>query len=313
MFSIVHPANADLRQQRNRLLQSCLRQAQDPDISPEYPLVLHADQSHLSYVIVCPSPGLAEGTARQQVVAHLNVWPTRVLTEEGARHVEVVLIGNVCTDPRYRGQGMMKALLERVYLDYPQAQFAILWSEQEELYHKLGFQSSCKEWRFTFAREPLTKLLPGTAPKITLKKAIDCDVQELKALRFPIPVTIDRTLGDWRSLCTIPMMYCAERRLGNQLSAFAMIGKGVDLQGVVHEWGATDPAALLQTLLGLMQRASWEQVTLLGPSALPQVWRESLQPFAQSVELATMALIKPLKGHNLQQLEGLFIWGPDSI
>ncbi len=294
-------------------MQSCLRQSQDPNILAEYPLVLHPDQNHLSYVTLIDSPSKANETPRQQVVAHTNVWPTSIRTNQADERIGVVLLGNVCTDPDYRNKGLMRALFARIYLDYPQAQFAILWSEREELYTKLGFESSCKEWRFTFSREKLSKELTRTPPEIALKQAKDCDIQELKDLRFPLSTTIDRLFEDWRTLCTIPMMYCAERRVDHQLTAFALTGKGVDLQGVVHEWGAKDPQVLLQTLLGLMQRASWDQLTLLCPISLSQAWREGLEPFTESVESATMALIKPLQGHSLEKLNGLFIWGLDSI
>src|SRR5262245_22456764 len=102
---LIHPETETLRAARDALLAASLR----PDGAPfrvarEYPIVLAAEGARFSYCLA------GEGDA-ETVVAHANLWPRKLRSADGGREIAVGLVGNVATDARLRGQGLMTALI----------------------------------------------------------------------------------------------------------------------------------------------------------------------------------------------------------
>src|SRR4051794_28539742 len=123
-YQVFHPDGRQVAA-RNRLLQRALRPEPAPfAIEREYPLVLGERGLGFSY---CLGRGV-------DMVAHANLWPRTLVT--GSGEVQVGLVGNVATDERYRGQGVMRSLLLELKREAERLglKALVLWSDLLEFY-----------------------------------------------------------------------------------------------------------------------------------------------------------------------------------
>jgi GNAT superfamily N-acetyltransferase len=302
--------------ERNSLLQKSLREdAKYFSIESEYPIVLSKDGSRFSY---CYRHEL-------ELVAHANLWPRVVTCSVTKQRWQIGLIGNVATDERFRGQGIMSNVLEHLITVATDTNLSILilWSDLLEFYQKQGFRSFGEERRYIFTRESLDQGLKDQAfsdiffTKHEIKSINDAVLDTFIDLRPKTSLTTDRTVSEFTSLLKIPNLnvYSSSDTAG-KLTAFAILGKGADMESVVHEWGgetASDISGLISFILADSER---EAAMLLSPKSLPKQFHTELARFSAGHEKHPMALAwthPALSKKDLRQLEDLFIWGLDSI
>lgn len=296
-------SNSDFAQ-RSKLLQRTMRHPEDPfAIETEYPIVLDPHSSSLS---LC---GFESG----ELVAHLNVWPRLLTSQDETIKIPVALVGNVASREDVRGRGYTQALFaeaERLAKLQGIAAF-FLWSDLHQFYQKLGFTSASRELRMTipvpadFTRHPPVVLLNAN----TLKAD---DFQTFLRLRPKLPYTIERSPEEFARLTTIPATYLFA---SDSPKAFCVLGKGVDMQGVVHEWGAASPAELAALVQAAGQYLGLGDVMVLAPETIDASWRSKLADYATQTELHNMAYVKALRQDQSlnERLKQCFIWGLDSI
>lgn len=288
---IFHPAPKDMIS-RDALLLKALREEGSPfPIAAEYPIVLAPEATGTSYVL--------EDDGR--MAAHASLWPREVFLKDRGR-LRVGLVGNVATAGESRGKGLMRALFERLCDEARKQNLAalILWSDLRDFYKKMGFEPWGRELRLTYR----TKDLPFGAARIS--RAPDPSV--LLSRRFPHLPTLDRSPDEFARLLTIPGMALFEWEGG-----YVLTGKGCDMQGVVHEWGAADVAGLLAGVRAVGEALQIESVMLLAPGKIPDAWRRALTKPADHVEEHAMAWLWSEDPKAKQVLADLFVWGLDSI
>src|SRR5688572_16208941 len=104
-MQVFHPVKPHEIAERNALLQKSLRPEALPfGIEREYPLVLDPAQNEYSYCL----------SDKDQLVAHANLWPRRFLDAQTGKYIKVGLIGNVATDEKWRGLGIMSTLFSHL-------------------------------------------------------------------------------------------------------------------------------------------------------------------------------------------------------
>ncbi len=293
---------------RNRLLQAALRPEPAPyAIEREYPIVLSESNGRFSY---CMGAG-------EEVVAHANLWP-RVMTGSG-REIRVGLVGNVATDARVRGQGLMSQMLDELkkIADEQDLKALVLWSDLLEFYQKQGFQSFGEERRYRLKAESLGSL--GVRPKgFSRAKVSSLDEETAKMLlqrRLPVTTTLVRSAEEFKALLEIPGLDAFLRRQpGGAIDGYALLGKGIDMIGVIHEWGVETPEALLEAAACASHSTGFGEILVLAPAGLDASWHETLAKHASEVTSHGMALmwVKDEPG-VASMLSKSFIWGLDSI
>jgi predicted N-acetyltransferase YhbS len=301
---LYHPTAPEHFHVRNALLQKCLRPDPLPfPIEHEYPIVLAPEGSNFSY---CMNHG-------ESLCSHVNLWPRVVVDASGRELFRLGLVGNVATDPELQGKGYMRMLLsslEELAIEQGLAAL-VLWSDLDRFYHKLGYSSVGSEWHFHFlpsdsaSRLQLTEWEPRHLTESMLQRCLE--------LRYPLPVTLQRSLADFKRLLSIPWLNLFVALKGKELRAFAFMGKGYDMMGVAHEWGASHPSELVPLLHHAGRRHDYEQVMLLAPGSLNETWRKAFQDKAYASERVPMAWVKLLGTERPRELDQLFIWGLDSI
>lgn len=311
-FQIIHPKNPEQLHQRNVFLQATLREhPQDFSIAAEYPLVLSPETADRSYCV------MDQGS----IIAHLNFWPRTLVDSTNGNKFSIGLIGNVATAPAWRGRGLMRELL--AYIEQHAASIGVclmvLWSDLTSFYQKLGYEALGEEHRCFFSRASLNPF-PTEDLKINLHP-VGSITNELAItflrLRSPIETTLQITPEEYHQLLLIPQSYVFDISKENRQCGFFVAGKGADLGGVIHEWGADHIDHILGAIALLLRQTTWEEAILLTPPSINPNNLAKIHNYSSKIEKHSMALGKTL--HNVGEkawktlADRGFLWGFDSI
>ena len=306
-MQVFHPNDGIQRSALLRLLQDGLRPDGAPfPIESEYPLVLGAGKEAFSYCV---------GTQKAPV-AHAHLWPRRLVGGPLNTNLLIGLVGNVVTHQQYRGQGLARELLGELKLKATQQglRALVLWSDLHEFYQKCGFASCGEEHRWLIKVEPPLCL---EQPSSVVQEVPSIDLcEQLLACRWHKIATIQRSAQEFAQLLRIPgvsLMTNLQQRAAQSVTTFTIMGKGCDMVGVVHEWGAPNPLALVEQVKAQGRLQGMSEVLLLTPARLPSGWYEALRRQASHFSRHPMALAWCVDDHARQALEQSFIWGLDSI
>ena len=190
----------------------------------------------------------------------------------------------------------------------------ILWSDLLQFYQKLGFSSIGRESRFVLGRCDRG----GTSPvsKIAAQDLSDADLHRMLQLRPKVEWELERSLTEFRALLAIPNTALFVRRKGLAVVSWFAIGKGSDMQGIVHEWGASAPQELIQDIQTVLELWNLTSLTVLSPVTIARSWIETFRLHAISQTEHSMALGLPIGNKGQEALSAIarsFLWGFDSI
>ncbi len=310
---ISHPITNEHFAGRDQLLQEALRPQPLPfQITAEYPLVLNHADSAYSYCV----------THGGNIVAHANLWPRVLIDRENGAHCDVGLIGNVATKEQWRGQGIMSKLLEHLKMIAADSgiKALYLWSDLSQFYQNHGFRSLGCELRWSFS---LNRRLRGMADTswefsaVPISQIDEAMLQNILDLRSAARVTLRRSPAEMRELLAIPATFLLiGRQVGSTaIACYAVIGRGYDLAGVIHEWGATEPNILIACIRHIIDRIQMPEIILLTPGKVSSTWHTAFADVADQKVEHPLALVCTLdQNERVRSLvERSFIWGLDSI
>ena len=306
-LKISNPQTTDDYEVRNALLARSLRETPTSwKYESEYPLVLSPASSNTSWCLHTAG----------KIVAHANLWPRELLNVSPERVMRIGLIGNVATDSNHRGLGLMSAMfshLEKIAQSQG-IQALVLWSDLLEFYQNLGFSSIGREVRFSLTSNP--KITHTGVNQCSVETLSDLDLAEMLELRPKQEWSIQRSLDEFRALLRIPNTSLFIRRKNSRVSAWLLIGKGSDMQGVIHEWGANKAEELIQDIQSILGTWDIPELLLLTPRHLPHQWIQHFKQHCNRYTEHPMALGLPIGHRGREAIVALtqsFIWGLDSI
>jgi GNAT superfamily N-acetyltransferase len=227
-----------------------LRQSESWPISSEYPTALN--EGNLGNIRIIKE--------NNEIISHAVLKPILIKTPVGI--FKIAAIGSVVTDPRYRSQGLSSKILEDC-LEAARAQgcdFAILWTNLYEFYRKFGFELAGSEVSYMIDKD-----LPLANSEFRFSQGSNVDPEPLLRLFSQHTVSSIRTFEETRRYLQIPnsKVFTAWDSTG-ALRAYAIEGKGADLQGYVHEWGGGVSALL--PLLQHIRKTLNKPITIITPS-----------------------------------------------
>jgi predicted N-acetyltransferase YhbS len=151
------------------------------------------------------------------------------LWAKGSQQFLVGLIGAVATDEAYRGRGIAKSLVS-LAADWAQnrgAALAVLWGSEHELYAKIGFHPCGQQVRVALSAMNSNKTSPiqqGWNP------ALFNTLQNRKS-----GVALQKVDSLWLAAQENVKWFWTGPK--ESPSAYAALGRGIDLAHMVHEWG----------------------------------------------------------------------------
>jgi GNAT superfamily N-acetyltransferase len=236
------PIESDFEQlQFKRLLSVAFPQRPGASFLDDFPVWdLHLQDRRKSEVLIL---GGFEG-------GHLVVAAGLRLTElmrVGPRPIPVGILGAVCVDPEFRGQGLATEVCSQLLAlgDGQGVAATFLWGSEHNLYRRLGF-NLC-------GRQITLPMSAALKPRLSWIRK-----QELGGVQTGFTVGVFKKMlerKDGLSLRETDLSWMSAHH-GTQWfwvgppdrpNAYLAVGKGIDLQGVVHEYGG-DQATLLQLM-----------------------------------------------------------------
>ncbi len=262
-------------------LDQQLRKDLDWSIVDEYPSVFC--ESNRKNIRVIEENG--------KILSHAVWKPLHIKSQLGV--FKIAAIGSVVTHEDYRQQGLSKKIIQEC-IDAAieeDCDFAILWSDLYEFYQKMNFFLAGNELIASIDKrlevEPLGLHFQNSnqvAPEAILKLFQKHSVFSM------------RSLEDVRRYLQIPNSRVYTAWHNNEIQAFAVEGKGADLNGYIHEWGGN-----VKPLLNLLNYIREDQARNLH-MLLPLHSLNLLKRFQENqvdVHYGYLGLIRILKPQNL--------------
>lgn len=264
-------------------LNAQLRQNQSWAIASEYPTALATSNIHNMSII----------TDDEKIISHAVLKTLIVKTPVAI--LKVGAIGSVVTDPDYRQKGFSRKNIENcIRLAQEQdCDIVVLWTDQFDFYRKFGFELAGYE--YSFSLDDQTKRATSTGLRFVSGNNVD--PQALLKLYTQHTVHALRTAEDFRQFLKIPNSHAYTAwNQNNQIVAYAVEGKGVDLINYVHEWaGQTD--ALLE-LFQFIQTEKKEPITIMLPAHSINL-RQKMQQATNFTHQGYLGMIKLINKNQL--------------
>lgn len=161
--------------------------------------------------------------------------------------IPVGILGAVCVDPEFRGQGLATEICSQLLAlaDGQGVVATFLWGAEHNLYRRLGFNlcgrqvtlpmtTALKPHQSWIRKQELCGVQTGFTVAVFNKMLERKDGLRIRETAFPWMSAHHGTQWFWVGPSERPNAYLA-------------VGKGIDLQGVVHEYGG-DRGTLLQLM-----------------------------------------------------------------
>ena len=271
-------------------LNQNLRENNSWPISSEYPTALTANNIHNMSII----------TEDEKVVSHAVLKTLIIKTPLCI--FKIGAIGSVVTDPQHRQKGLSTKNIENcISLATKQdCDMVILWTDKFDFYKKLGFELAGIEQ--TYILEKKIDIQNQNLKFLNTKKV---DPEAILKLYSQHTVNSVRTVDDIRNYLKIPnsRLYSAWNER-NQLVAYAVEGKGIDLTNYVHEWaGQVDS---LMDLFSLMKQENDQPLTVMVPAHAVNL-RRRLELASSMSHQGFLGMIKILNhDHILKKVKKAF-------
>lgn len=230
-------------------LDKSLREGLNWSISSEYPTAITPANLSNMHII----------TENEALVSHAVCKP--LVIKSPTLIYKVAAIGSVVTAEEFRGQGHSTKVLESCLASAQKqnCDIAILWTDKYDFYRRLGFELAGTEISVVFENEfeaPLKNITFLTSTKVAPEAILRLYNQHT--------VGSVRMGEDLRKFLNIPntVLHTAWGD-NNTLLAYAVEGKGADLQGYVHEWGGSVEAIL--SLLSHVRKTKGKPFTMIIP------------------------------------------------
>jgi len=153
---------------------------------------------------------------------------------------KVGIIGSVCTDPKARGKGLAASIMKSILEEATEqsCDLAILWTDINSFYQKLGFIDGGREVLVKFPEGPLNNNVRGETDEVHTQ-ASNLDPKVLLGLFNKHQLRSIRTPNEIQKLLKIPesTLWTSWNKSKTQLKAYAVVGKGADFKNFIHEWG----------------------------------------------------------------------------
>lgn len=212
-------------------------------IAEEYPLVF--DERFDGRFVVAEEPAGSDVGSGAGTVRSTCAFLVRELVTEAAT-IRAGLIGSVATERGSRGRGLAGEVLRAAEAELAKAGcvFALLWPDDHTYYANRGYVPFGAESDHIVGPE-LLPLLPDADGVRALRPS---DAPRLHALYSRHPTRVARTAAEMDALLGTPGMQVLVEERAGEVSAYACLGRGPDLAGVVHEWAGHSRGVL--ALLG---------------------------------------------------------------
>jgi len=271
-----------------KFLDSQLRSQEGWSVTSEYPVAIsEANRNNIRII-----------TESDEVLAHAVIRPMIIKTPAGL--FKVAGLGSVVTSSEHRNLGLSSKTIESC-LEAAQAHgcdFAILWTNIYDFYRKFGFELAGSELSCLLDRDlDLSACNSNHDGELKFVDGNKVAPEAIHRLYSQHTVTSLRSVDETRKYLQIPnsRVYTGWNSRG-ALKAYAIEGKGADLNSYVHEWGGSVSALL--PLFSHIRRVQGRDITVIIPQH-SQNLRRAFEAQRIAINQGYLGMIKILNPQNL--------------
>ncbi|OUR93098.1 hypothetical protein A9Q84_21580 [Halobacteriovorax marinus] len=192
-----------------------------------YPLMAPINHDHCHILI-----------DKDKVVGHIGV-KKRTLTYKDTS-LEVVLLGGIAISENYQGQGNFSKFFTDILDRYKdKCGLMLLWSDLSALYNRYGFYEAGGVIQ-TGKKQLLKESLPIDWCETSFKQIDEKKFEQIKTLYAnQSRLTLKRDESLWSGIREISSAKLFYKEEDNKIVSYVVMGKGNDLEGIIHELVAT--------------------------------------------------------------------------
>lgn len=171
----------------------------------------------------------------EEIIGHVGVLIREIAVVD--KTYKLAMLGGISVNESFQGKGYFKDLINHVIAHYEsEVSGFLLWSDLHEMYKKFGF-SLCGTQFVLTNEEPSTLNLEKTI----YSKLSDKDKKQIKQLykngfqKFHL--SLERSEHDWEKVDLITTADLFIERTGSEITGYFFQNKGMDLQGIIFEYG----------------------------------------------------------------------------
>lgn len=208
------------------------------DLGNEYPLVFGPLSAGI--IVIEEQDGAVRSTCA--------VLPRTMVA--GRERIRIGMIGSVATDPHWRNRGLAGRVLQAAERELAAggAVLGVLWADDSSFYERRGWHVFGCEVDAALA-PTVQRLLPS--PK-GVRPLQPHDVPSVHELYSEHTSRVERSEEETRALLACPGMEVLVCEDEQGVQAYACLGRGGDMENVVHEWGG-EPRAVAMILRRLLE------------------------------------------------------------
>jgi len=223
--------------------------------------------------------------------------------------LKVGMIGAVATLPEVRGQGWASDCVAWASqrLEKKGVDLILLWGGEHAFYERLGFHLRGVQGRALLSSVQVSHERTTEYEEEDLLDGWKDGIFEVLKTRS-FGVVLEEGDRNWVAAHQNVHWYSVERN--GQILAYAALGRGMDLQGIVHEWGGCPHG--LRRLLAVVLR-DFPEAQIIGP---PSLLEAVLEVPSDQIIRENLALVKELNSSLIEQVGGmdsLWVWGLDAV
>ena len=194
----------------------------------------------------------------EQLVSSACVRLARLKTAAG-NSLAVGIVGGVATDPQFRGRGLASAVVSLGvrWAEERGAALMLLWGSEHSLYRKQGFEPCGSQVRL-----PLSSFNFDSAAEQVQEGWRPSLFPQIKSREGGLLLE-DRDQSWYSAHRNVRWFWIGDPQ---RPAAYAALGRGIDLSGMVHEWGG-DRLGLMK-IFGHIKGLEPQATLLGGPSVL---------------------------------------------
>lgn len=243
MTVTIQPTNDDAE----LLMRAVLREG--APIAGEYPLVF--DASFDGRIVTADEDGAVRSTC---------AFLERELVLRSLRF-KVGFVGSVATAPEYRRKGLATNVLRSAEKELTAAGcvFSLLWADEPEYYASRGYVPIGTEFNYYITPEMASKLPEASG----VREARPADAGRIHELYESHLSRVVRTPDETRALLAGPGIETLVLESDGAVVAFSCMGRGADMQSVVHEWGGDAERVLALLHAHILRKSDRQPVFLL--------------------------------------------------
>ena len=222
------------------------------------------------------------------------------LKRPGAKNLKIALIGAVVTNASDRGKGLASDIVSRC-VDWAReqgAEIVLLWGSEHHLYQRLGFELTGNQVQFS-----LEKIMAPNGPRLVqVHRGWIPGLFKLLQERSTGLILKESDRRWYEAHRNVEWFFTGSP---DQPTAYAAYGRGIDLPGLIHEWGG-DPGDLHEIL---------KQIHLEKPHAMllgPPESQDQIQAELIPVVRDPLCMAKFLRGTKPSSPFPFWVWGLDA-